>query len=53
VADVRKNTLLGKEQPFPLASITKTFVSAALLRLNEEGRISLDDTIGKIFPRGT
>lgn len=52
VADVRKNTLLGKEQPFRIASITKTFVSAALLRLNEEGRISLDDTIGTYLSSG-
>ena len=47
VGDICNNTPLRKDQPFLTASVTKTFVSAALLRLNEEGRISLDDTIGK------
>ena len=47
VGDICNNTPLRKDQPFRTASVTKTFVSAALLRLNEEGRISLDDTIGK------
>ncbi len=31
--------------PVRLASITKTFVAAAILRLAEEGRLSLDDAI--------
>ncbi len=35
---------------FEFASITKTFVAAAILRLAEEGRLSLDDTVGHWLP---
>jgi CubicO group peptidase (beta-lactamase class C family) len=35
---------------FQVASITKTFVSAAVLLLQEEGRLSLDDPVAKHLP---
>jgi len=35
--------------PFRLASVTKTFVAAAILRLNEEGRIDLDAPIASFI----
>jgi CubicO group peptidase (beta-lactamase class C family) len=35
---------------FQVASITKTFVSAAILLLHEEGRLSLDDPVGTHLP---
>ena len=35
---------------FEFASITKSFVAAAILRLAEEGRLSLDDTVGHWLP---
>jgi D-alanyl-D-alanine carboxypeptidase len=35
---------------FEFASITKTFVAAAILRLAEEGRLSLEDTVGQWLP---
>ena len=35
---------------FQVASITKTFVSTAILLLAEEGRLSLDDPVGKHLP---
>jgi len=36
--------------PFHLASISKTFTGMTVLKLWEEGRISLDDSLQKIFP---
>jgi CubicO group peptidase (beta-lactamase class C family) len=35
---------------FQVASITKTFVSAGILLLQEEGKLSLDDPVGKHLP---
>ena len=38
------------QTPFEIASITKTFVAVTVLRLAEEGRLSLNDTIGQWLP---
>ena len=38
---------LGADQPFRLASNTKTYTAAATLRLVEEGRLGLDDTLAE------
>ena len=38
------------QTPFELASITKTFIAATVLRLAEEGRLSLSDTVGQWLP---
>ena len=35
---------------FEIASVTKTFVATTVLRLVEEGRVSLDDTVGRWLP---
>jgi CubicO group peptidase (beta-lactamase class C family) len=35
---------------FPVASLTKQFTAAAILRLAEEGKISLRDRLSKFFP---
>src|SRR3954469_18046515 len=35
---------------FQVASITKTFVSAGIMLLLEEGRLSLDDPVAKHLP---
>jgi len=37
--------------PFHLASISKTFTAMTVLKLWEEGRISLDDSLQKFFPQ--
>ncbi len=37
--------------PFHLASISKTFTGMTVLKLWEEGRISLDDSLQKFFPQ--
>jgi D-alanyl-D-alanine carboxypeptidase len=38
------------QTPFEIASVTKTFVSTTILRLAEEGRLNLDDTVGHWLP---
>lgn len=38
------------ETPFEIASITKTVVAAACLRLVEKGRLELDAPLGKLLP---
>ena len=38
------------ETIFGVGSITKTFVAAAILQLQEEGKLKLDDAIGSYFP---
>lgn len=40
-----KNNLLKAEQPFRIASITKPFVAAAILRLQEKELLDIDDPI--------
>jgi CubicO group peptidase (beta-lactamase class C family) len=40
------NTLATR---FPIASITKTFTAAAILRLHDEGRLALSDPLSKFF----
>ncbi|GGS63415.1 serine hydrolase domain-containing protein [Streptomyces violaceus] len=52
-AGVRK---LGSEQPrsthdrFRIASVTKTFTATVLLKLEAEGKLSLDDSVAKWLP---
>ena len=41
---------LTDSTPLHIASISKTFTSMAVLRLVEQGKISLNDTITKFFP---
>jgi D-alanyl-D-alanine carboxypeptidase len=51
VADVQAGTPLEPDTPFRVASMTKTFVAAAVLRLVEERKIELDEPIaGLISP---
>jgi CubicO group peptidase (beta-lactamase class C family) len=41
---------LSTEDRFQIGSITKQFVAAALLKLQEEGKLSLDDDVTKYLP---
>ncbi|MEM6585112.1 MAG: serine hydrolase domain-containing protein [Pseudomonadota bacterium] len=41
--------LMTAQTPFRLASVTKTFVAAALLRLSETGRLDLDSPIERLI----
>ncbi|WP_299681547.1 serine hydrolase [uncultured Dokdonia sp.] len=40
-----KNHVLTPDQPFRIASLTKTFVATSILRLREKGLVSIDDPI--------
>ena len=45
-----KKDSLGISSAFHLASVSKTFTAMAVLKLWEEGRLSIEDTLGKYFP---
>jgi D-alanyl-D-alanine carboxypeptidase len=51
LADVRAGTPLRGDTPFRIASVTKTFVAAAVLRLVERHRVRLDAPISKYLSR--
>lgn len=38
------------DTPMPIGSVSKQFCAAAVLKLQEEGRLSIDDTLDKYFP---
>ena len=50
LADRFRGTPLTTDHLFKVASCTKTFTAAALLRLVEHGRLSLDEPIARWFP---
>ncbi|MCE9669947.1 beta-lactamase family protein [Myxococcus stipitatus] len=41
---------LAPGTPFRIASVTKTFMAAAILRLVEDDTLSLDDTVAEVVP---
>jgi D-alanyl-D-alanine carboxypeptidase len=45
-------TPMRAEDTFRAGSIVKTFVSAAILELAEEGKLALDDTLPAVLPEG-
>lgn len=51
VADKATGTKLRPEQPVRIASNTKTYVAAAILRLVEDGRVKIDAPITTYLPR--
>lgn len=52
-ADVAGKVPLSVETPFRIASITKTFVAAAVLRLVEQGKVALDASITEFLAPAT
>ena len=50
VADLTWSVPLEPSQTFAIASVTKTFTAAAVMKLAEEGRLSLDDTLSTYVP---
>lgn len=50
LANVELNVPAAPETVFQIASTTKTFTAAAVLKLVEEGKLSLDDKITKWLP---
>ena len=56
LADREAGTPMDPGAPFFLGSVSKTYTAVTVLRLAEEGRLSLDDTIDRFlpsFPRGS
>lgn len=49
-SDFRNHTPLSREAPFQLASISKTFTAAAVLLLQEQGKLTIDDTVAEHIP---
>jgi len=49
-ADIRARKKLNDELPFELASVSKTFTSAAVLKLVAAGKLQFDDTVANIVP---
>ncbi|MBB3763598.1 serine hydrolase domain-containing protein [Sphingomicrobium lutaoense] len=55
MADVEEGVPLRPDSRFRLGSITKQFAAAMMMKLIEEGRVSLDDPLNRYvsdFPRG-
>lgn len=50
IADMSTKTVVDSTTLFNLGSISKTFVANAILLLEQEGRLSLDDSMDKYFP---
>ncbi|MCP5053830.1 MAG: beta-lactamase family protein [bacterium] len=48
-ADREKTVRIGVDTKFWIASITKQFTASAILVLREQGRLSVNDSIGKYF----
>ena len=49
-ANKKENTDNGADVVYHVASITKQFTAAAILQLCEQGKMRLDDTLGKYYP---
>lgn len=49
-ADVEQSRDVDARSVFPYASITKTFTALAIMLLQEDGALSVDDTLAKTLP---
>jgi len=49
-ADIEKKIPVTVETKFRIGSVTKQFTAAAMLRLADAGKLSLDDSLEKYFP---
>jgi D-alanyl-D-alanine carboxypeptidase len=50
VADLGRGTALTPQHRFRVASHSKSFTAAAVLKLREQGHLTLDDRIGRFVP---
>src|SRR5687768_15133917 len=50
LADVASGEAMTTEHVFPVASHSKTFTAAMVLRLVEAGRLRLDDRVAELVP---
>lgn len=53
LANVEKKYPVAKDTRFRIASMTKSFVALAVLKLRDEGKLSLDDAVEKHLPEFT
>ena len=49
-ADIETGTLANENTAFQIASVTKQFTAAGIMLLVEDGKLKLDDTLGKYVP---
>jgi CubicO group peptidase (beta-lactamase class C family) len=49
-ADVEAGTAATAETSYPIASVSKHFTAAAVLRLADQGKLGLDDPLSRFFP---
>jgi CubicO group peptidase (beta-lactamase class C family) len=49
-ANIKEKDSLNSHSRFQLASLSKPFTAIALLKLVQEGRVSLDDSVQRFFP---
>lgn len=49
-SDISKKQGLTDRDAFHIASVSKTFTAMSVMKLVEEGRLQLSDTLGKFFP---
>ena len=50
VVDLAKDTKATENTPYPIASLTKTFAAAVIMRLVEAGKLDLDEAISTYDP---
>ena len=50
LADVESEIPVTAQTAFKIASLTKSFTAAAILRLSEEGKLRLEDPISRVLP---
>lgn len=48
--DLRQKDSLHADVPFQIASTSKPFTASAILKLVQEGKLSLNDSVSKFFP---
>ncbi|MEB3025986.1 serine hydrolase domain-containing protein, partial [Parvimonas sp. M13] len=49
-SNFKTKALITPNTPFHLASVSKTFTGMAILKLREQGKLELDDTVDEFFP---
>jgi CubicO group peptidase (beta-lactamase class C family) len=50
LADIENKTPITTETKFRIGSVSKQFTAVAVLKLVEQGRLALDDSLAKFFP---
>ncbi|MEQ1823177.1 MAG: serine hydrolase domain-containing protein, partial [Fimbriimonadaceae bacterium] len=50
LSNLEKKTPSKNDDRYDMGSIGKTFTAAAIMRLVEDGKLTLDDTVGKLLP---